>query len=65
MELVSDNVKKMLGVEKKVEEVEGLDVVVWEGDAVGLGASVVAAVDGQLGKVTSCWPQGSGYDGLL
>lgn len=35
------------------------DFVIWEGDPLGFGASVVLAVDGGLGEVMECWPEGS------
>lgn len=32
------------------------DFVVWEGDPLEFGASVVLAVDGEVGEVVGCWP---------
>lgn len=52
--LVSRNVEEILGldvVEKK------RDFVVWEGNPLEFGASVVLGVDGQEGVVSLCWPE--------
>jgi len=55
------------GCESSVENVEdimGLDVeetkrdfVVWEGNPLEFGASVVLGVDGEDGMVSMCWPE--------
>jgi hypothetical protein len=33
------------------------DFVVWEGNPLEFGASVVLTVDGDDGKVVECWPE--------
>jgi hypothetical protein len=48
VDLVSTNIEKMLDLD--VSE----DFVVWEGDPLQLGASVVLSVEG--GKIGTCWP---------
>ena len=52
--LVSRNVEKILGLD--VQE-ESRDFVVYEGDPLEFGASVVASFDGASGEVTTCWPE--------
>lgn len=52
--LVSRVVEDILGLE--VEE-EQRDFVVWEGDPLEFGASVVFAVAGGEGEVSMCWPE--------
>jgi len=32
------------------------DYVVWEGDPLEYGATVVAGFDGERGEISSCWP---------
>jgi hypothetical protein len=49
--LVSTNINAILGLEKGQP-----DIVVWEGDPLEFGASVVVAVEGEDGAVSSCWP---------
>ncbi|KAG4443289.1 hypothetical protein IFR05_001233 [Cadophora sp. M221] len=52
--LVSRNVEEILGLE--VEETKR-DFVVWEGNPLEFGASVVLGVDGEDGAVSLCWPE--------
>lgn len=52
--LVSRNVEDILGLE--VEETKR-DFVVWEGNPLEFGASVVLGVDGEDGVVSLCWPE--------
>ncbi|KAH7317715.1 hypothetical protein BKA65DRAFT_438774 [Rhexocercosporidium sp. MPI-PUGE-AT-0058] len=52
--LVSRNVEEILGLE--VEETKR-DFVVWEGNPLEFGASVVVGVDGEDGAVSMCWPE--------
>ena len=56
MNLVSRNIEEILGL--GVEEASR-DWVVYEGDPLQFGASVVLAVDGDGGKgrVVECWPE--------
>lgn len=49
---------------RNVEEILGLDVeeskrdfVVWEGNPMEFGASVVLGVDAEDGGVSMCWPE--------
>lgn len=51
MDLVSRNIEKILDL-NVVEETR--DFVVWEGDPLQLGASVVFSVEG--GNIGTCWP---------
>lgn len=52
--MVSKNVEEILGLEAE----EGKkDFVVWEGNPLEFGASVVLAVDGVEGLVSMCWPE--------
>ncbi|KAK0112059.1 hypothetical protein ONS96_001319 [Cadophora gregata f. sp. sojae] len=52
--LVSRNVEDILGLE--VDETKR-DFVVWEGNPLGLGATVVVGVDGEDRVVSMCWPE--------
>jgi hypothetical protein len=52
--LVSRNVEDILGLE--VQE-ETRDFVVYEGNPLEFGASVVAAFDGVTGRALTCWPE--------
>lgn len=54
LDLVSTNIEDILGlnVDKKKR-----DFVVWEGDPLQFGASVVLAFDGEDGSVSMCWPE--------
>lgn len=56
MELVSRKIEKILDLDlgKKGSE---RDFVIWEGDPLEFGASVVLAVDGERGEVLDCWPE--------
>jgi hypothetical protein len=47
---VSSNIKKILGLKS------ASDLVVWEGDPLEFGATVALAVDGEDGKIVTCWP---------
>lgn len=51
---MSRNVEEILGLE--VEETKR-DFVVWEGNPLEFGASVVLGVDGEDGVVSLCWPE--------
>lgn len=50
MDLVSKNVEEILGLDKSEE------IVVYEGNPLEYGASVVLTVDLRKGVVTECWP---------
>jgi hypothetical protein len=54
--LVSRNLEEILGLDVREES---RDFVVFEGDPLQFGASVVLAVDGgdRGGRVMSCWPE--------
>ncbi len=52
--LVSRNIEQILGLD--VNE-ENRDFVVFEGNPLQFGASVVIAFDGQDGGVSLCWPE--------
>ena len=52
--LVSRNIEQILGLD--VNE-ESRDFVVFEGNPLQFGASVVIAFDGQDGCVSLCWPE--------
>ncbi|KAN0106170.1 carbohydrate esterase family 9 protein-like protein [Hyaloscypha variabilis] len=52
--LVSRNIEQILGLDVKEET---RDFVVFEGDPLQFGASVVLAFDGQQGDVSLCWPE--------
>jgi imidazolonepropionase-like amidohydrolase len=52
--LVSRNIEQILGLDVKEES---RDFVVFEGDPLQFGASVVVAFDGQDGSVSLCWPE--------
>lgn len=55
MNLVSRNVEEILGL--NVEETKR-DFVIWEGNPLEFGASVVLGVDGgEQGVVNLCWPE--------
>lgn len=54
VDLVSRNIETILDL--GVVEAER-DFVVWEGDPLQFGASVVLAVDGVEKSVTACWPE--------
>jgi hypothetical protein len=51
---VSRNIEQILGLD--VDE-ENRDIVVFEGNPLQFGASVVIAFDGQDGGVSLCWPE--------
>jgi hypothetical protein len=56
VDLVSRNVNEILGLKKEgVMAWEG-DFVVWEGNPLEFGGSVVVSVDGENGVVMDCWP---------
>jgi hypothetical protein len=52
VDLVSRNIEVILGLDVKEES---RDFVVWEGDPLEFGGSVVLTVDGEVG-VVGCWP---------
>ncbi len=52
--LVSRNIEQILGLDVKEET---RDFVVFEGDPLQFGSSVVLAFDGQQGDVSLCWPE--------
>ena len=52
--MVSRNIERILGLE--VEE-KKRDFVIFEGNPLQCGASVVLAVDGDDREVISCWPE--------
>jgi hypothetical protein len=52
--LVSRNIEQILGLDVKEES---RDCVVFEGDPLQFGASVVVVFDGQGGDVSLCWPE--------
>ena len=52
--LVSRNIEQILGLDIKEET---RDFVVFEGDPLQFGASVVFAFDGQQGDLSLCWPE--------
>jgi len=54
VDLVSRNIEQILGL--GIDE-ERRDFVVYEGDPLEFGASVVVAVDGEDGEVRDCWPE--------
>lgn len=54
VDLVSRNVEEILGLDIKEES---RDFVVFEGDPLEFGASVVMSVDGKDGRVVTCWPE--------
>jgi hypothetical protein len=47
-------------VSTKIDSILGLknnkDFVIWEGDPLEFGATVVAGFDGERGDILSCWP---------
>ena len=49
VKLVSKNVEDILGIER------AKDIVIYEGNPLEFGASVVLALDGE-GNVDECWP---------
>ncbi|TVY81685.1 hypothetical protein LSUE1_G002182 [Lachnellula suecica] len=51
LDLVSRNLEEILGLEKTK------DFVVYEGNPLDFGASVVVAFDGDDGSVSMCWPE--------
>ena len=53
MDLVSRNIEEILRLDIKEES---RDFVVWEGDPLEFGGSVVLTVDGEVG-VVACWPE--------
>lgn len=48
--LVSSNLNTILGLKGSS------DLVIWEGDPLEYGASVVASFDGEDGSILTCWP---------
>ena len=54
MNLVSRNIEQILSLDVKEES---RDFVVFEGDPLQFGASVVLAFDEQDGGVSLCWPE--------
>jgi hypothetical protein len=53
VDLVSANIEKILGLDVKGKR----DFVIYEGNPLEFGASVVLAFDGQDGLVSTCWPE--------
>lgn len=53
--LVSGNVREILGLDDDGEKGKEQDLVVWEGDPLKGGASVVVSFEG--GEVETCWPE--------
>jgi hypothetical protein len=51
--LVSTNIEKILGLDLK----EKRDFVIYEGNPLEFGASVVLAFDTEDGLVSMCWPE--------
>jgi len=51
VDLVSTNIEKILGLKGK------RDFVIYEGNPLEFGASVVLAFDGEDGLVSTCWPE--------
>jgi len=54
--LVSRNIEKILDLPHAKKSDSERDFVIWEGDALDFGASVVLAIDGEKGEVLECWP---------
>lgn len=54
VDLVSRNVEEILELDIKEEN---RDFVVFEGDPLEFGASVVMSVDGEDGRMVTCWPE--------
>ena len=53
MDLVSRNIEEILGLHVAEED---RDLVIWEGDPLRFGGSVVLTVDAEMG-VVACWPE--------
>jgi hypothetical protein len=53
---VSRNIEEILGLDVKEES---RDFVVFQGNPLEFGASVVIAVDGEDRRVMGCWPESS------
>jgi len=53
IDLVSRNIEKILGIKAKEES---RDIVVFEGNPLEFGASVVVSLDGDDKSVMDCWP---------
>jgi hypothetical protein len=54
VDLVSTNIEEILGLDVKKEN---RDFVVFEGNPLEFGASVVLAFDGDDGSLSMCWPE--------
>jgi hypothetical protein len=54
VDLVSRNIEKILSLE--VQE-ENRDFVIWEGNPMEFGGTVVLSFDGKEGSVGTCWPE--------
>jgi hypothetical protein len=52
VDLVSANIETILGLKQQKNK----DIVIWEGNPLEFGASVVIAIDGDDGAISSCWP---------
>lgn len=52
--LVSRNIEEILSLDVKEEN---RDIVIYEGNPLEFGASVVLSIDGQDGSVATCWPE--------
>jgi hypothetical protein len=50
---VSTNIEKILGLDVKGRR----DFVIYEGNPLEFGASVVLSFDGEDGLVSTCWPE--------
>jgi imidazolonepropionase-like amidohydrolase len=53
IDLVSRNIEKIMGIDAKEES---RDIVVFEGNPLEYGASVVLSLDGDDKIVMDCWP---------
>lgn len=54
IDLVSRNIEKIMGIDAKEES---RDIVVFEGNPLEYGASVVLSLDGDEKSVMDCWPE--------
>lgn len=54
VDLVSRNIEKILKLDVKEET---RDFVVYEGNPLEFGASVVLSIDGDDGTLATCWPE--------
>jgi hypothetical protein len=54
IDLVSTNIEEILSLKTKSRK---RDFVVYEGNPLEFGASVVLSFDGEEGTVSTCWPE--------